>query len=465
MIAKRLDIEKGRSGAATVIFAHRAPRRTRRGARAAADTIAASATWGTAVLTGRIDTLDAIRGVAVMGILLMNIVDMAMPGYAYYNPYYYGGADGVNFLTWAINYALFDGKMRGLFTMLFGASTALIAQRALESGESPAKVHYSRMFWLFVFGMIHVWLIWYGDILVLYAACGAIAYFAWRWSTRALIGVGIALLLLKVVLAGLTYHSMLETQRLGEAPNATPEARERWEELQQKLELPTVESQLAGYRGSYLDALEARIPLAIYILTSAHPLAMSDTIALILIGMALLRLGFFSGAWSPRTYRRIAVWGYLICLPLYLPLIEWNDSTRFSPITLHFTEAVHLTFLRPWLTLAHASVVVLFMQSGYARWLAERFVAAGRAAFTNYLGTSIVVTLIFNGYGLGLYGHLERWQSYLVVFPVWALILLWSKPWLERFTYGPLEWLWRSLARGKRQPFLRVPRERQAAAA
>jgi uncharacterized protein len=105
------------------------------------------------------------------------------------------------------------------------------------------------------------------------------------------------------------------------------------------------------------------------------------------------------------------------------------------------------------------------MQSGYARWLAERFVAAGRAAFTNYLGTSIVVTLIFNGYGLGLYGYLERWQSYLVVFPVWALILLWSKPWLDRFTYGPLEWLWRSLARGKRQPFIRVIRERQAAAA
>src|SRR5687767_397146 len=113
-----------------------------------------------------------------MGILLMNIVDMAMPGYAYYDPTYYGGSEGVNLLAWALNYALFDGKMRGLFTLMFGASTALVADRALRSGESPAKVNFSRMFWLFVFGMIHAWLIWYGDILVLYSVCGMIAYFA-----------------------------------------------------------------------------------------------------------------------------------------------------------------------------------------------------------------------------------------------------------------------------------------------
>jgi uncharacterized protein len=455
MIAERLPVEKARSGEMTVILAHRMTRRTRRDGPPRPATITRMTEPPS---LERIETLDAIRGVAVMGILLMNIVDMAMPGYAYYNPYYYGGSEDLNFLTWALNYALFDGKMRGLFTMMFGASTALIAQRALESGESPAKVHFSRMFWLFMFGMIHVWLIWYGDILVLYAVCGAIAYFAWRWPTRTLLGVGIGLLILKLVLAAITYSSMRETQELGAAPNATVEARQDWQELQRELELPSVESQLAGYRGSYLDALRTRTPLTIYILTSAHPAALSDTLGLILIGMALFRLGFFSGAWSPRTYRRIAVWGYVICLPLHLPLIEWNDSARFSLMTLHFTEAIHLTLLRPWLTLAHASVVVLFMQSGHARWLAQRLVAAGRAAFTNYLGTSIVVTLFFNGYGLGWYGYFERWQSYLVVIPVWALILLWSKPWLERFEYGPLEWLWRSLARGKRQPFVKVPR-------
>lgn len=404
----------------------------------------------------RIDVLDAVRGAAVMGILLMNIVDMAMPGYAYYDPTYYGGSEGVNFLTWALNYALFDGKMRGLFTLMFGASTALVADRALRSGESPAKVHFSRMFWLFVFGMIHAWLIWYGDILVLYSVCGAIAYFAWRWSTRHLFVVGIVLLLVKLAINSYIYFSIQDIKHAATAPGATPQAIEQWRVKQEELALPTPESQLEGYRGSYADALEARIPLTVYILTVAHPLAVPDTLGLILIGMALFRLGFFSGTWSPRTYKRIALWSYAICLPLYLPLIRWAVADSYSMITLHMTEAIHLTFLRPWLSLAHASVVILFMQSGYARWLAERLEAAGRAAFTNYLGTSIVVTLIFNGYGLGWYGYLERWQCYGVVLLVWALILWWSKPWLERFQYGPLEWLWRSLARGERQQFIRA---------
>ncbi len=156
-----------------------------------------------AIASERINTLDAIRGAAVLGILLMNIVDLAMPGWAYYDPYYYGGSEGVNFATWAINYALFDGKMRGLFTMMFGASTVLIAERALKSGDSPARIHYARMFWLLVFGMIHVWFIWYGDILVLYAVAGMIAFVAWRWSVRTLVTTGIVLLALKLILATL----------------------------------------------------------------------------------------------------------------------------------------------------------------------------------------------------------------------------------------------------------------------
>jgi uncharacterized protein len=407
--------------------------------------------------SGRIDTLDMIRGAAVMGILLMNIVDMAMPGYAYYDPTYYGGAQGVNFLAWAVNYALFDGKMRGLFTMMFGASTVLIAERAAAAGENPARVHYSRMFWLLVFGLIHAFLIWYGDILVLYSVAGMLAYAAWRWSPRRLMAVGVVLLALKLAIGIWMYASLVQLENAANAPDATPEVQQEWRNTEAAMTPPSPESQLEAYRGSYADALAARTPVALYIILTAHPLALPDTLALIAIGMALFRLGFFSGAWAPRTYRRIAFWGFVICIPLYIPLIYWNDVTGFSPVTHQITEALHLSLLRPWLTMAHASLVVLFAQSGAARWLAERLVAAGRMAFSNYLGTSIVVTLFFNGYGLGWYGYFERWQSYLVVPVVWALILLWSKPWLSRYAYGPFEWLWRSLARLQRQPFVRVP--------
>ena len=107
------------------------------------------------------------------------------------------------------------------------------------------------------------------------------------------------------------------------------------------------------------------------------------------------------------------------------------------------------------MTMGYAALVILFMQRFHESRLAQRLVAAGRMAFSNYIGTSILCTLIFNGYGLGWYGDLERWQCYFVVIAVWAVILLWSKPWLDRFHFGPLEWLWRSLARARLQPFAR----------
>ncbi|MEO5866318.1 MAG: DUF418 domain-containing protein [Sphingomonas sp.] len=407
-----------------------------------------------ATANSRLATLDAVRGVAVLGILLLNIIDFAMPSYAYVDPHYYGGATGANWAAWAINYVLFDGKMRGLFTMMFGASTVLIAETALAKGESPARVHYARMASLFGFGMVHAYLIWAGDILVLYAVCGAVAFAAWRWRPPLLLSVGIFLLLFKLVNGVTGYTQLHAIESAAHAPGATAEARKTWTDLQPDLAPPPAAAQadLDAYRGGYTQALAARIPFAWFMQSVAGLQSVPDTIALMLIGMALYRLGFFSGAWSRRTYWWIAIGGYLACVPLYLPLIAWLDATRFSGVTITATDAIHLSVLRPFLSLADASLVILFVRSGTVRWLQSRLIATGRTAFSNYLGTSIVCTLIFNGYGLGLYGHLTRWQCYIVVAGMWLLMLLWSKPWLARFKYGPFEWAWRSLARGRAQP-------------
>jgi uncharacterized protein len=108
---------------------------------------------------------------------------------------------------------------------------------------------------------------------------------------------------------------------------------------------------------------------------------------------------------------------------------------------------------RPFIALAHASVLLLIVRAGLFQDLVSRLEAAGRMAFTNYLMTSVITSLVFCGYGLGLYGHLSRAEQLWVVAGVWALILLWSRPWLARFRYGPLEWIWRSLVQWKRQPF------------
>lgn len=404
----------------------------------------------------RIATLDAVRGFAVMGILLLNIVDFAMPGYAYIDPHYYGGADGANWWTWATVYILADGKMRGLFTMMFGASTVLIAERAVASGESPARVHYARMASLFVIGMIHAYLIWAGDILVLYSVCGAAMFAFWRLRPRVLLAIGVGLLVVKLALGMSFYGAVGRLEAAAQAPGAAPPAMHAWQKARTEMAPPpeSAVEDLKAYRGNWLDAYRARASFAWVMQTQIAIISIPDTLALIAIGMALYRLGFFSGQWSRQRYAQVVVAG-LATLPFYVLLVRWIESTHFSPVTLLATEAIQLSVLRPSLSLAWASVVILFVQSGNLGWLAERLAATGRMAFSNYLGTSIVATLIFNGYGLGWFGYLERWTLYPVVAGFWLAMLLWSKPWLARFRYGPLEWAWRSLARWRFQPMLR----------
>ena len=404
----------------------------------------------------RLRTLDAVRGIAVMGILLLNIIDFAMPGYAEIDPSFYGGSTGANWWEWAIAYAIGDGKFRGLFTMMFGASTLLIADRALLSGQQPAKVHYARMATLFVFGMVHAYLIWSGDILVLYALTGMIAFIGWRVRPRMLVTIGMLLLAFKLA-DGLVAYQHLESARVASSqPNADPALAADWRAFRQQSDpqRDSIARELAGYRGSYGEALKVRAQTAIFFQTIVNRIAFVDTLALMLIGMALFRWGFFSGAWSRRAY-----WLTAAAVPLawaaYVPLVDWLSATRWAPLTMIATEAIQLSLLRPWLSLGYAALVILFVQSGRLPGLADRFAATGRMAFSNYLGTSIVCTLIFNGYGLGWYGYLQRWQCLIVVAGMWLLMLAWSKPWLDRFAYGPFEWLWRSAARGGWQPFRR----------
>lgn len=407
-------------------------------------------------VTSRLTTLDAVRGFAVMGILILNMVDFAMPGYAYVDPNFYGGATGANWWAWAINFVLFDGKMRGLFTMMFGASTVLIAEQAVRKGESPARVHYARMFWLFVLGMIHAYLIWYGDILVLYSVAGAFAFAAWRWRATTLFKIGIGLLLLKLLIATGFYLGAVQYERAAALPHASPATVQGWQEFRESL-APSPEEvpqELAAYRGGYGANLAARIETAQFFQTVLFLQSLPDTLALIAIGMALFKTGFFSGDWSRRLYRQTIVGGVVAAL-LYLPIVAWIDATDFSPVTLLATDGIHLALLRPWMSIGFASIVILFVRSGSARWLADRLAAAGQMAFSNYLGTSILCTTFFYGFGFGWYGYFERWQLWFVVIAVWALILLWSKPWLAHFYYGPFEWLWRSLARGRLQSMRR----------
>ena len=399
-------------------------------------------------------SIDAVRGFAVLGILLMNIVSMGLPGYAYVNPMHYGGHTGADLWAWGLAHVLVDGKMRALFTMLFGASMLLIADRAQGQSPGPAAVHYRRIFWLFVIGMIHCWLIWYGDILVTYALAGAIVFGARRWSPRRQIIAGIIVLVLLALysLAGWFHFSGLQQVAAANGPGAAA-ARAAPEEL---AGAPVSAAQeIAGYRGGFLDVFRARAPSAIFFQTFLLPTqAIPEAVGLMLVGMGLFRTGFFSGEWPRRAYRR-ALWlipaGIVITLPVTRLLVvsRWDNVTEL----LGYASAA---IAAPLMALGYAAAIVLIVRSGALAAVVARLAAVGRMALTNYLGASILATTFFYGYGLGMFARLSRAELYLVVLAIWALQLALSPLWLRRFRYGPFEWLWRSLVRGGAQP-LRGP--------
>jgi uncharacterized protein len=407
-------------------------------------------------LPARIATIDVVRGVAVLGILLMNIVSFGLPGAAYDDPTIWGGWSAWDYRAWNATFVLADGKMRGLFTLLFGASLMIVAGRAEAAGLSAARIHYRRMAVLLPIGLIHAYLVWYGDILVEYAIAGMLLYPAWRWRTSALFYAAGLLIAASILIALSDWAGMAALRYAATAPGASASDVSQWLSFNE-VDMAPVWADLAGYGGGIAAVFAARVDDAVA-LQGDIPVFLIDSCGLMLLGMALLRAGYFT-RWPRWRHLTLIAIGLGIALPLMIPvasgLIVSAGEPGLAPVEDRFGRLVSL-LLRPWIMLAYASATILIVRSGMLPRLCARLAAAGRMALSNYLATSLICTTIFYGTGFGLYGSLGRAQLYLVVPPVWAAMLLWSPWWLGRFAYGPAEWAWRSLARGKIQQLRRI---------
>jgi len=402
----------------------------------------------------RLIALDALRGIAVMGILLMNMAGFALPGAAYLNPAAYGGATGADLIAWAASFVLVDGKMRALFSLLFGASMVLVIDRAEESGRDGAGVHFRRMGWLFAIGLVHAYLIWSGDILVPYAIVGTIAYAHVGRTVRQQLVLASVLLLGQWLLLSSLLSGLAEARNAALAPDASAAATRAWRGIADQIGIPSPEAiahALTVYRGGYGAILHDRVGQSwttpFLQLIDVGP----ETLALMLLGMAGLRSGFLTGGWSRTTYRRVAIAAYLVGLPALCLIALATVRSGFDEILTVSAAQLYAAPLRLIVMFGHVSLAMLWLTGSPGGAPVARVAAVGRAAFSNYLATSLVMTTIFYGYGLGLFGRLGRAELYLLVPPAWAAMLVWSKPWLDRYRYGPLEWLWRSLARGAPQ--------------
>ena len=392
--------------------------------------------------TPRIAGLDVIRGVAVMGILLANLPAFGLPEAAYFSPLAWGGSTGASLWAWFATFVLVEGKMRGLFSALFGASMLLVIDRANARGDDAAAVHFRRMAVLFAIGCLHLYLFWWGDILSHYALVGAFAYMAHRLPVRWLLIVAAALIALQTIqgaTAGLAFAAS--------AARDSPDRVATWTAYAAGFGVPpaaAIAHEIAAMRGGFAGGIAERWSNASGPL-SLLPVIGPQTLSAMLLGMAGYRSGFLTGAWPRPRYHRWALGCLALAAPLYVALGANTLAHGFFPPWVFFASIVASEPLRPVMATGYAALIILATGSGGP--LAARVAAVGRTAFTNYLGTTLLMTFVFDGWGLGRFGRWSRADLYLLAPPVWGLMLAWSQPWLARYRYGPLEWVWRSLAR------------------
>jgi uncharacterized protein len=423
----------------------------------------------------RLKLVDALRGVALLGILLMNIPGFAMPDY--FSESFKSDPTNVNFWVSAVISVGFEGKMRALFGMIFGAGVLLFVSKKQQAGRSVTGLFYRRMLWLILFGMIHAHLIlWIGDILYLYGFCGMLVYLCRKVKPIYLV-LGVPLVAVLDFTAGTLFYQHIRNQRIAyvEASAAAGEnkpltetqkgALESWRELEKTL-IPNREDARENTRkmkSDYATVASHIRPLAWKVETIVLPIEIWDSLALMLLGLALYQWGFLSGQWSNREYTQVMAIGYAIGLPLaiysfyhsylYHPNLE-AGLRRMELVPVEWVRLIY-PFQRICLVMAHVAAIILLYKAKYAQTLFRCLEAVGQMALTNYIMQSVICTLFFFGYGLNYYAELEFYQIYFVVFAVWTLQLIVSPLWLRFFLFGPLEWAWRSLTYWRIQPLMR----------
>jgi uncharacterized protein len=426
----------------------------------------------------RISSIDVLRGTALLGIAIMNIVFSGLPMAADWNPKVSGGATGPNLGAFLLQYVLFDGKFRGIFSIMFGASSYYLVSRAVSRGAGiqAAEVYYRRTLWLMLFGIVHAYLIWHGDILYPYALLGLILFPLHKARPKwLLVTAGVCVLIMSgyQIVQGFrvqkTHRLAMEAEQ-AVAQHKTPTeeqkaAQTEWENMRKYVNpsKDDLKKEHEMYSGSYFHLVAKRAALV----KEWHgtPFYMSgwDMFTMMIVGIAFARTGVLAAKRSTRFYTWMLVGGYGIGLPIgsIAAYLAWNQG--FQPLQTVFVFTTYQT-ARIAMTLGHMSALLLLCKAGLLAGLQRRLAAVGQTAFSNYIAHSLVYGFVFYGYGFNLFDKLQRYQLYYVVLGMWVFSLVASPIWLAHYRFGPLEWCWRSLTYWKRQP-MRLAKEMAPAGA
>ena len=378
----------------------------------------------------RLASMDAMRGLAIFGIFMVNIQVMAMPFEWMMDPDY---AVGTEVWAWAATTALFESNFVAIFSMLFGAGLILQMQSAERKGAAFGPLYLRRLGVLFVMGLLHGTLLFLGDILLLYSVVGLLLFFCRKLRPKTLVMIGAVPLLIAIFGAfGLEYFSEYLTEQ-------DPEAE--------------IQRQFAVRREGPLSALLTYRSIAFVFWMILSSLWFNwRVLSMLFLGAALMKLGFFE---ERRTswHRRAALVGLTLGLGLEA-LTTWSTWHGELGLAGGLLAGVHqLSSLG--LALGYMGAVALLVHSNALAWLTSGLSAVGRLSLSNYIMQSVVGNLLFTFIGLAWFGERTRWELMGIVCGTFSLQIVISLIWLRFFRIGPLEWAWRSLTYLKRQPLLR----------
>ncbi|MCG8309151.1 MAG: DUF418 domain-containing protein [Cytophagales bacterium] len=388
----------------------------------------------------RILSIDIIRGIAVLCILVMNIQSFAMISAAYLNPTAYGDLTGFNKAVWTISHVLADQKFMSVFSMLFGVGIILFCDSVEKRGYRPTRFYYRRLFWLFTFGLIHGYLFWHGDILVAYAVCGALAFLFRKLSPMILLVLGLIIF----TIPSFNYWLFGSSMEMW-PPEAVDRLNLTWAPTEE-----VIENEITALTGGLAAQLKWRIPETFKMQTYIFFIWLGwRAFAMMLIGMALFKIGIFSIGFSKKFYGIIS----LMVLPVGYSLIIHGVNKNFEA---NWSVEYSMFFGSQWnyfgsLFVAIGYLALLMLLTKYFKM--SLLSKVGKMAFSNYLLMTIVCTVVF--YGFGNFGNVDRLGQLVIVFVVWTLVLIFSWSWLKYFYFGPIEWLWRYLTYGNKPAFVR----------
>jgi uncharacterized protein len=423
----------------------------------------------------RVNSMDVLRGFSLMGILVMNICDFAFgfTNYAYplstVKPVFDGPHWKVNTVVWFLRWIFAEGKMRAIFSMLFGAGVILLTERGLARGAGirVADIYTRRNMWLVLFGMLHGYLIWSGDILFYYGLAALLFLFPFRVvrPKRLMWVAGILLAVNTLLNVGVQYGRPYGLKKAADAATAKLARHETltedeqgalksWTEVQQQWRMPDKKKyeDIAAMQQGYWKAQGHEAKNVLLGELKGSYFAFGDWVGMMLLGMALYTNGFLAGRSRMRTYAWTAAIGLTIGWGT-TALGAWKAwAGHFDIFKTALWMGAPYDLARVSGALGTAALVLILLKTGALKSVFRPVASVGQMALSNYLLTSITMKVIFVWGHWHWYGYVEYYKIYYAVAGMWLVNLVFSSIWLRYFEFGPVEWGWRSLTYWKRQP-------------